>query len=102
MTMIMHCMSLAEVIGCRPVPSMPRMFLRSTSSCAPVECFSDLQFGLVDCACCLCSRRCPFAVSMHGMRCSLILVAVNPGKPINHPLSAACSSVLIGGAPKHL
>ena len=36
--------------------------------------------------------------------CSLILVGVSsgPGKPANHPLSAAWSGVLMGGAPRHL
>ena len=102
MKMIMCCIPLAEVIGCQPVPSIPSGFLRSAVLCVPTRCFLDLQVGLVDWTCCLCSQRCPLAVSMLGARCSLILVAVNPGKLINQPLSAACSGVLIGGAPRHL
>ena len=102
MKMIMHCMPLADVVGQHPVPSTPRRFLRSMISWVPIKCFLDLQFGLVDWTCCLCSFRCPLAVWTVGVRCSLILVVVSPGKLINHPLSAACSNVLIGGAPRHL
>ena len=67
-----------------------------------MKCFLDLCDGVVDWTCCRCKRRCPLAVSMLGARCSLILVVVNPGKLINHPLSAACGNVLSGGAPRHL
>ena len=48
MKMSMHCIPLAEMIGHRPVPSLPSGFLRSVILCVPVMCFLDLQVGLVD------------------------------------------------------